>query len=239
MLAVIRESTANVPDELKTASSGIVLSRSCSMLFYDLSNIRDRYCRFLLPNCDISYFAYNKLVQLSWSYAENGQMHCLFRGNIHNVNDLKHRYGLEASADVKCVIFEMYKSITSAEVSPDSVLKELTGEFAFVLYDAADKCIFVATDSEGRIPFFWGTSPDGPLIVCDKFEMMKKGCGNSFARFPKGCYFMSRDCSIRNFEHPTKKLKSVPFIYGETGEQLGVTFVIDEESDETSSSGSY
>ncbi|KAL9669107.1 hypothetical protein QQ045_006649 [Rhodiola kirilowii] len=177
MLAVIRESTANVPYELKTASSGTVLSRS-------------------------------------WSYAENGQMHCLFRGNIHNVNDLKRRYGLEASADVKCVIFEMYKSITSAEVSPDSVLKELTGEFAFVLYDAADKCIFVATDSEGRIPFFWGTSAHGPLIVA------------------------SRDCSIRNFDHPTKKLKSVPFIYEETGEQLGVTFVIDEESEETSSSGS-
>ncbi|CAM8995734.1 unnamed protein product [Rhodiola kirilowii] len=238
MLAVIRESTANVPDELKTTSSGLVHAISCGSLFYHLSNIRDRYCRVLLPNCDISYFAYDKQVHLSWSYAENGQMNCLFRGNILNVNDLKHRYGLEALADEKSVIFAMYKSITSAEVSPDSVLKELTGIFAFVLYDAACKYIFLATDSEGKVPFFWGTSPDGPLIVCDKFEMMKKGCGNSFARFPKCCFFMSRDCSIRNFSHPTKKLKPTPFIYEKTGEQLGVTFVIDEESEETSSSGS-
>ncbi|KAL9668676.1 hypothetical protein QQ045_006214 [Rhodiola kirilowii] len=101
-----------------------------------------------------------------------GKINCLFRGNIHNVKDLKHRYGLEASADEKSVIFEMYKFITSGEISPDSVLKELTGEFSFVLYGS--QVYFLATDAGGKIPLFWGTSPHGPLIVCDKFEMMKK-----------------------------------------------------------------
>ena len=41
-------------------------------------------------------------------------------------------------------------------------------------------------DVDGSVPFFWGTDAEGHLILADDMETVKKGCGKSFAPFPKG-----------------------------------------------------
>ena len=41
-------------------------------------------------------------------------------------------------------------------------------------------------DADGSVPFFWGTDAEGHLVLADDAETVKKGCGKSFAPFPKG-----------------------------------------------------
>lgn len=41
-------------------------------------------------------------------------------------------------------------------------------------------------DADGSVPFFWGTDAEGHLVLSTDGEVAKKGCGKSFAPFPKG-----------------------------------------------------
>ena len=45
-------------------------------------------------------------------------------------------------------------------------------------------------DADGSVPFFWGTDSEEHLVLSDDVETVKKGCGKSFAPFPKGSYFV-------------------------------------------------
>ena len=41
-------------------------------------------------------------------------------------------------------------------------------------------------DADESVPFFWGVDSEGHLVLSDDEETVKKGCGKSFAPFPKG-----------------------------------------------------
>lgn len=41
-------------------------------------------------------------------------------------------------------------------------------------------------DADGSVPFFWGTDSEEHLVFSDDVDIVKKGCGKSFAPFPKG-----------------------------------------------------
>jgi hypothetical protein len=43
-------------------------------------------------------------------------------------------------------------------------------------------------DTDGNVPFFWGTDSEGHLVLSDDKEIVTKGCGRSFAPFPKGIW---------------------------------------------------
>ncbi|GMY18955.1 DUF3700 domain-containing protein, partial [Fagus crenata] len=55
----------------------------------------------------------------------------------------------------------------------------------FSLYDSTSKATFIAADADGSVPFFWGNDSEGHLVLSDDAEIVKKGCGKSFAPFPK------------------------------------------------------
>jgi hypothetical protein len=40
-------------------------------------------------------------------------------------------------------------------------------------------------DADGSVPFFWGNDSEGHLVLSDDAEIVTKGCGKSFAPFPK------------------------------------------------------
>ena len=48
-------------------------------------------------------------------------------------------------------------------------------------------------DADESVPFFWGVDCEGDLVLSDDEETVKKGCGNSFAPFPKGLLY---DCIL-------------------------------------------
>ncbi|KAK6161501.1 hypothetical protein DH2020_004882 [Rehmannia glutinosa] len=110
----------------------------------------------------------------------------------------------------------------------DQVVREIQGKFAFFLFDSTSKATFIASDADGSVPFFWGTDAEGHLVASGDSEVVKQGCGKSFAPFPKGCFFTSSG-GLRSYEHPINELKAVPRV-DSSGEVCGLTFKVDAES---------
>uniref|UniRef100_A0A2N9G5W8 DUF3700 domain-containing protein n=1 Tax=Fagus sylvatica TaxID=28930 RepID=A0A2N9G5W8_FAGSY len=69
---------------------------------------------------------------------------------------------------------------------------------------------------------------EGHLVLSDDAEIVKKGCGKSFAPFPKGCFFTSFG-GLRSFEHLLNEVKPVPRV-DSSGQVCGATFTLDAET---------
>ncbi|MCO5611497.1 hypothetical protein L7F22_065750 [Adiantum nelumboides] len=123
-------------------------------------------------------------------------------------------------------ILHAYKTLRDWGPFPaDKVVATLVGQFVFILYDTSNRIVFVAQDSEGKVPFYWGTAADKSLAFSDTPEVLKAGCGKSFAPFPSGCYFSS-NVGLKSYEHPLQKLKPVPRVDSQ-GQALGAAFKVD------------
>ncbi|KAI6683550.1 hypothetical protein NL676_029463 [Syzygium grande] len=88
------------------------------------------------------------------------------------------------------------------------------------------------TDVDGSVTFFWGSDSEGNLVLSDDAEVVKKGCGKSFAPFSKGCFFTSSR-GLRSYEHPPNEVKPVPRV-DSSGQVCGATFKVDAETKESS-----
>ncbi|KAL0376658.1 UNVERIFIED_CONTAM: Stem-specific protein TSJT1 [Sesamum calycinum] len=154
---------------------------------------------------------------------------CLFEGHIDNVAHLKQQYGLSKTANEVIIVIEAYRTLRDRGPYPaDQVVRDIQGKFAFALFDTTSKATFIASDADGSVPFFWGTDSEGNVVVSDDSEVVKQGCGKSFAPFPKGCFFTSSG-GLRSYEHPVNELKAVPRV-DSSGEVCGLTFKVDEAS---------
>uniref|UniRef100_A0A2N9FWW6 DUF3700 domain-containing protein n=1 Tax=Fagus sylvatica TaxID=28930 RepID=A0A2N9FWW6_FAGSY len=111
---------------------------------------------------------------------------CLFQGHIENVALLKQQYGLNKTANEVVIVIEAYRTLRDRGPYPaDQVVRDIHGKFAFILYESTSKATFIAADADGSVPFFWGNDSEGHLVLSDDAEIVKKGCGKSFAPFPK------------------------------------------------------
>ncbi|OEL31814.1 hypothetical protein BAE44_0007165, partial [Dichanthelium oligosanthes] len=57
------------------------------------------------------------------------------------------------------------------------MLSQLTGSYAFVLFDKSTNSLLVASDPEGKVPLFWGITADGCVAFSDDIDMLKGSCG--------------------------------------------------------------
>ncbi|KAK4743210.1 hypothetical protein SAY87_001211 [Trapa incisa] len=143
-------------------------------------------------------------------------------------------YGLNKTANEVIIVIEAYRTLRDRGPYPgDQVVRDLNGKFAFILYDNSAKMTFVAADADRSVPFYWGSDSEGNLVFSDDVEAVKKGCGKSFAPFPKGCFFTT--CGgLRSYEHPFNELKPVPRV-DSSGQVCGANFKVDSESKKESS----
>jgi len=73
---------------------------------------------------------------------------CLFQGHIENIANLKQHYGLSKTANEVTILIEAYRTLRDRGPVPASqVVRDLSGKFAFVLYDTLSKSTFVAAVS--------------------------------------------------------------------------------------------
>ena len=79
--------------------------------------------------------------------------------------------------------------------------------------------------ADGGVPLFWGIAADGSVVICEDREIVKRGCGKSYAPFPVGCMFHSEG-GLKSFEHPMNRLKAMPRVDSE-GVMCGATFKVD------------
>uniref|UniRef100_A0A0A9DWF1 DUF3700 domain-containing protein n=1 Tax=Arundo donax TaxID=35708 RepID=A0A0A9DWF1_ARUDO len=154
---------------------------------------------------------------------------CLFQGTIENVAVLKQQYGLSKGANEVNIIIEAYRTLRDRGPYPaDQVVRDITGKYAFVLYDCSTKSVFMAADADGGVPFYWGVDSEGRLVVSDDTEIVKNACGKSFAPFPKG-FFFTTSGGLQSYEHPLNEVKPVPRVDSK-GDVCGTTYTVDAKA---------
>ncbi|CAN8258425.1 unnamed protein product [Cochlearia groenlandica] len=162
-------------------------------------------------------------------FAVMDDMFCIFQGHIENITFLKQQYGLTKTSTEVTVVIEAYRTLRDrGPYSADQVVRDFHGKFAFLLFDCSTKNVFLAGDTEGSVPIFWGTDAEGDLVLSDDVETVKKSCGKSSSPFPKGCFFTSSG-GLRSYEYPLNELKPEPIV-DSSGEVCGVTFKVDSEA---------
>ncbi|OWM69796.1 stem-specific protein TSJT1 [Punica granatum] len=230
MLAVFDKSVAKGPDALQSPHSEAVSALKDGCLSNHFAGVHPGSVTVNLGSAGlIAYSLDRQNPLLPRLFAVVDDIFCLFQGHIENVALLKQQYGLNKMANEVIIVIEAYRTLRDrGPYPPDQVVRDLNGKFAFILYDSSAKTTFLAADADGSVPFFWGTDSEGNLVLSDDVEIVKKGCGKSFAPFPKGCFF-TKSGGLRSYEHPRNELKPVPRV-DSSGQVCGATFKVDSES---------
>uniref|UniRef100_A0A7N0TKL8 DUF3700 domain-containing protein n=1 Tax=Kalanchoe fedtschenkoi TaxID=63787 RepID=A0A7N0TKL8_KALFE len=236
MLAVFDKSVAKSPEALQTPnSSGSISALKDGWLANEFANLHPGSVTVNLGSAGIMAHSVDKQNPfLPRIFAVVDDIFCLFQGHVDNVANLKNQYGLNKTANEAIIAIEAYRTLRDrGPYPPEQVVRDFNGKFSFILYDTLAKCTFLGADAEGSVPFYWGTDADGCLVLSDDSDIVKKGCGKSFAPFPKGCFFTTSG-GLRSFEHPSKELKPVPRVDSQ-GDVCGATFKVDQDSRKESS----
>ncbi|KAL7081144.1 hypothetical protein ACP275_14G021100 [Erythranthe tilingii] len=231
MLAIFEKSVVKSPDALVQNQQGESPSAmKDGFLAKHFSSVHPGSVVINLASSgSMAYSSHKQNPLLPSHFAVVDDIFCLFKGHIENVAHLKQQYGLTKIANEVIIVIEAYRTLRDRGPYPaDQVVREIQGKFAFILFDTTSKATFIASDGEGSVPFFWGADAEGHLVLSDDGEVVKHGCGKSFAPFPKGCFFTSSG-GLRSYEHPVNELKAVPRI-DSSGEVCGLTFKVDSES---------
>lgn len=230
MLAVLDKSVAKCPKALQSPHSDSISALRDGFLTQHFSSLHPGSVIVNLGSSGLMAYTMDKQNPLlPRLFAVVDDIFCLFQGHVENVAHLKQQYGLNKTANEVIIVIEAYRTLRDRGPYPaDQVIRDLHGKFAFILYDSSSKTTFVAADADGSVPFFWGTDSEEHLVFSDDADIVKKGCGKSFAPFPKGCFFTTSG-GLRSFEHPLNELKPVPRV-DSSGQVCGATFKVDAES---------
>ncbi|GFQ08159.1 stem-specific protein tsjt1 [Phtheirospermum japonicum] len=231
MLAVFDKSVAKSPDALlQNPQTESVSALKDGFLANHFSSVHPG--SVIINLASSGFMAYSSDKQnpiLPRLFAVVDDIFCLFEGHIENVAHLKQQYGLNKTANEVIIVIEAYRTLRDRGPYPaDQVVRDIQGKFTFILFDGATKATFIASDADGNVPLFWGTDGEGRLVLANDVDVVKQGCGKSFAPFPKGCFFTSSG-GLRSYEHPVNELKAVPRV-DSSGEVCGLTFKVDAES---------
>ncbi len=120
-------------------------------------------------------------------------------GEIYNHQDIRRRfagqYEFQTGSDCE-VILALWKewrqnySLTSHLSSLTSMLEQLSGIFAFVLYDEERDEFLIARDPIGVIPLYIGYDTDGTLYVASELKALEGQC-ERYEPFLPGHFFYS------------------------------------------------
>lgn len=232
MLAIFKSTVAYGPEELRSPTGQISRSpdvkKSSSAL---LSSFLDTLPQSIsVTTEEIATMAFthsNQSLLRPRSFAVKDDCFCLFEGALENLPSLRQQYGLSKSVDEVMLVIEAYKAFRDRAPYPASkMVGHLEGQFAFVLFDRCTKTVFTATDSDGRIPLYWGITADGCLAFSDDAELLKSACGKSLASFPQGCFYSSA-LGLRSYEYPKNKVMGIPIM---DSEMYGTTFKVEHEN---------
>ena len=120
-------------------------------------------------------------------------------GEIYNHQEIRRRYAgqyeFQTGSDCE-VILALYR-----EKGID-FLEDLSGIFAFVLYDEEENEFLIARDPIGVIPLYIGYDSDGTVYVASELKALEGQC-ERYEPFLPGHYFWSGECRTENVEFAT------------------------------------
>ena len=119
----------------------------------------------------------------------DGKLVLAVNGEIYNHKDIRRRYAgnydFQTGSDCE-VILALYR-----DKGPD-FLEELSGIFAFALYDVEKDAFLIARDPIGVIPLYIGFDADGKVYVASELKALEGQC-DRYEPFLPGHLYWSRE----------------------------------------------
>ena len=139
-------------------------------------------------------------------YSPDGKQVLAVNGEIYNHQDIRRRfagqYDFQTGSDCE-VILALYRELrekgtVNSEKFATALLEQLSGIFAFVLYDAERDEFLIARDPIGVIPLYIGYDADGTVYVASELKALEGQC-ERYEPFPPGHYFFSGESRMRRY----------------------------------------
>ncbi len=133
-------------------------------------------------------------------------------GEIYNHQETRRRfagqYEFQTGSDCE-VILALYRNLSHTPSTKDdgsnishericSMLENLSGIFAFVLYDEEHNEFLIARDPIGVIPLYIGYDSDGTVYVASELKALEGQCEH-YEPFLPGHYFWSREPGMKRY----------------------------------------
>ena len=113
-------------------------------------------------------------------------------GEIYNHKDIRSQfdgtYKFRTGSDCE-VIIPLYKKYRQSG-DFTKMIEELSGIFAFALYDSENDVYLIARDEIGVIPLYQGWDKAGRYYVASELKALEGDC-QTIEEFPNGCYLYS------------------------------------------------
>lgn len=128
-------------------------------------------------------------------YAPDRQQVLAVNGEIYNHQDIRKsysgRYEFQTGSDCE-VILALYRD------KGINFLEDLSGIFAFVLYDESEDAFLIARDPIGVIPLYIGYDSDGTVYVASELKALEGNC-ERYESFLPGHYYWSKTPGMRRY----------------------------------------
>ena len=145
-------------------------------------------------------------------FSSDGKQVLAVNGEIYNHQEIRRRYAgqyeFQTGSDCE-VILALYRSLTPSP-SPKGegsdytheqicqMLEQLSGIFAFVLYDEETDEFLIARDPIGVIPLYIGYDSDGTVYVASELKALEGQC-ECYEPFLPGHYYWSADPGMKRY----------------------------------------
>lgn len=128
-------------------------------------------------------------------YAPDRQQILAVNGEIYNHQDIRKsysgRYEFQTGSDCE-VILALYRD------KGINFLEDLSGIFAFVLFDESEDAFLIARDPIGVIPLYIGYDADGTVYVASELKALEGNC-ERYEPFLPGHYYWSKTPGMRRY----------------------------------------
>ena len=127
-------------------------------------------------------------------------------GEIYNHQDIRHRfegkYEFQTGSDCE-VILALYKEalpsiVQDGEKAIAAMIEQLSGIFAFALYDEERDSFLIARDQIGVIPLYIGYDSDGKVYVASELKALEGQC-ERYEPFLPGHYYWSEAPGLKRW----------------------------------------
>lgn len=128
-------------------------------------------------------------------YRKDGKLVLAVNGEIYNHQEIRKRfegkYDFTTNSDCE-VILALYQ-----EKGPD-IFEDLSGIFAFALYDTENDCYLIGRDPIGVIPLYQGWDVNGNYYVASELKALEGVC-NNIEEFLPGHMLYSKDGQMKKW----------------------------------------
>ena len=130
-------------------------------------------------------------------YSSDRRQVLAVNGEIYNHQEIRERfagrYTFQTGSDCE-VILALYRE------KGIHFLENLSGIFAFVLYDEEEDAFLIARDPIGVIPLYIGYDADGTIYVASELKALEGQCGR-YEPFLPGHYYWSKSPGMKRYYH--------------------------------------